>query len=355
MAHGAPKRPSVSVVMAVRDAETTLSRAVESVLGQEFDDVQLVLVVLPSADGTRAMCDRIAGRDFRCDVIEAEDDDVAAACDLGMDAARGTYLIFMGQADWLGVQTLERLVALASAHDLELAAPVLSLDTTNTHGERVSHLDHIASGVFLSKQEVRDEARHFIEADGFGTLRGKLLKRTRVDALGLRLGLAQGSMDFLISYLEDIERLGIAQDAIYHVPQPTRIPAELRGNAFEHCERDHELLLGLAAHWGREDDDELMEAIHRRHLRRLIGCIDRVCAQRSVSSIERSARLRDMIGAPSTQRTIAALRNARHVHREFGLMFEYIARRNVWACCVGARLSMALPPLQTLRRNAAVL
>ena len=39
-----------SIVLAVRDGEATLTRALESVLGQAFDRVQLVAVVMPSRD-----------------------------------------------------------------------------------------------------------------------------------------------------------------------------------------------------------------------------------------------------------------------------------------------------------------
>lgn len=357
MAHGALKRPLVSVIMTARDAEATITRAVESVLGQDFDDVQLILTVLPSRDRTLSMCERWAERDFRCDVIACEADDELAACDAGCDAARGSYVMFMRQCDWLGAHALARLAQMAREHDLELAATVLAHDAVDGHGVRKSHVDASESGVFITAREVRERAYRFIERDAFDVLQGKMLKRERLVDLGLRMVLARSAEAYLVTYIEDITRLGIAADAIYHLNTAEVRRDEFDGELYERCERDHERLLELAVHWGMEHDEHLMQAIHRRHLRRLIACIENACARREVSSIERSARVRDILEAPSTQETIAALRSAHRIHREFGFMYEHIARKNVLACCVGVRMQgmMRLPALLAPRRKAAVL
>ncbi len=342
--------------MTVQNAESTLLRAIESVLSQSMDDLQLVLAVLPSHDRTLETCERWAERDIRVDVVPCGAPDQAAAFDAGVDAARGTYVMLMGQGDWLGRGLLAPLVALAAEHDLELVCAALVPEGIEAFS---AHVRPEAAGasemLLLSTDEVRAQAHRFIESDAFGTLRGKMLLRDRVCELGLRMALARDEQAYLISYLEEVARVGVCESVQFHLAAP----AGDGGTAvdFECCERDHAHLLGLARTWGLEDDPALWQAIHRRHMRHLIACISRVCAQRSISSIERSDRVRDMIEAPSTQETIRVLQGADRVHRDFGLMFGPIARGNVAACCLSARVSdlIRMPRMPFISRNAAVL
>ena len=51
---------TVSIIIPVYNAEHTLERCVDSVLGQEFTDFELLLVDDGSSDGSPALCDRYA-------------------------------------------------------------------------------------------------------------------------------------------------------------------------------------------------------------------------------------------------------------------------------------------------------
>ena len=342
--------------MTAQDADATLGRAIESVLSQSLEDVQLVLCVLPSQDRTLSTCERWADRDIRVDVVTCATADQAVALDAGIDAARGAYVLLMGQRDWLGTGMLAELYQLTANHDLQLACAALAVDGTSaTFGRSLRAADPSAA-VLSGRAAVREQAYRFIEDDAFGTLRGKMLVRDRIAGLGLRMALALDEESFLVTYLEDVERVGIQERVCYHLYVDEEALQGDRGD-YERCERDHAHLLDLVRHWGMTDSVPLLQAVHRRHMRHVIACISRVCSLRSVSSIERADRVRDMIEAPSTQETIRVLQGSDRVHRDFGLMFEPIARKNVTACCLSARVSdlIRMPRVPFVSRNAAVL
>ncbi len=342
--------------MAVRDAEQTLTRAAESVLNQGYQDVQLILVAQPSRDTTRSICDRLVERDLRCDVVDTSENDSLAALDAGVDAARGTYVLFMRQDDWLGADALERMMRVATSYDLDLVIPSLSIDAMDRRGVRLSQIERAQSDVYLSVREVRAQASHIIESAGFCEAFGRLYRRQRIESLGLRMSISVDASSYFISYIEDIERVGVVGEAVYHIQRSSRVADAYEPGLYERFERDHAHLLGLAAHWGLEDDPKCIQAIHRRHLRQLIACIENVCACRALSSIERADRVRDMIVAASTRKTVVALRGTRRLHREFGLMYDHIARQNVAACCMAVRMQgmIRLPRLPFAREDAVV-
>lgn len=339
MAHGLQQRPMVSAIMTLRDAERTLERATESVLSQPVSDLQLVLVVLPSSDRTLSMAQRLRDRDFRVDVVELDADDPFAAADAGFDAARGRFITFMHQTDWFGVDGLARMARAASEHDLELVIPSFSFDSYRG-SHRVSRSYRAPVMQALDVEEIRAAMHRYIEDDAFGMLAGKLLQHDRIERLGLRMFLSGNEEAYMLGYFENLSSVLVVDDATFHTDDPlARFAAVDPTTRYQLCERDHACLLRLQHVWGLDADAALTVAIHRRHLRQLIGCIKDMATQRKISSIERTDRVRDMIEAASTRQTLAALQGSTRLHREFGLMYEPIARGNVAACCLGARFS----------------
>lgn len=90
--------PLVSVLLAARDAEATISEAVQSVLGQSVRDLELVVVDDGSEDGTGRELEAIA--DERLRVVRNDTPlGLAGALNVGLDVARGTFLARMDADD----------------------------------------------------------------------------------------------------------------------------------------------------------------------------------------------------------------------------------------------------------------
>ncbi len=93
--------PRISVIVPVYKAEAYLSQCVESILGQTFSDLELLLIDDGSPDASGAMCDRFAEMDSRVRVIHKENGGVSTARNAGLDAATGEYIAFVDSDDWI--------------------------------------------------------------------------------------------------------------------------------------------------------------------------------------------------------------------------------------------------------------
>ena len=71
--------PAVSIIIPVYNAENFLARCVDSVLGQEYTDFELLLIDDGSKDKSGAMCDAYAASDSRVRVFHKENAGVSAA------------------------------------------------------------------------------------------------------------------------------------------------------------------------------------------------------------------------------------------------------------------------------------
>lgn len=91
--------PQISVITSVYNTEKYLPACIESVLGQSFRDLELILVDDGSPDGSAAICDAAAARDSRVRVVHKPNGGPATASNAGLDAARGRYIGFVDSDD----------------------------------------------------------------------------------------------------------------------------------------------------------------------------------------------------------------------------------------------------------------
>ena len=93
--------PTVSIIVPVYNAESSLSRCVDSILGQEYQDFELLLADDGSTDRSGSICDAYAASDSRVKVIHKSNTGVSDTRNTAISQACGTYLQFLDSDDWI--------------------------------------------------------------------------------------------------------------------------------------------------------------------------------------------------------------------------------------------------------------
>lgn len=93
--------PYISVIIPVYNAEATLNKCVDSVLGQQFADFEVILVDDGSKDGSFQICEEFARRDSRVTVIHKENGGVSSARNRGLEIAKGKWVTFVDSDDYI--------------------------------------------------------------------------------------------------------------------------------------------------------------------------------------------------------------------------------------------------------------
>lgn len=96
-----------SIIIPVYNAEQYLRRCVDSVLAQSYTDFELLLIDDGSRDQSPAICDEYAATDRRVLVFHKPNGGVSSARNLGLDNAKGEYLVFWDADDYVPHNTLE--------------------------------------------------------------------------------------------------------------------------------------------------------------------------------------------------------------------------------------------------------
>lgn len=108
---------TISIIVPVYKAETYLRRCVDSLTGQTYGKLEIILVDDGSPDGCPALCDWYAGADDRIRVVHKENGGLVSAWQAGVRVSVGDYLCFVDSDDWVETDMLERMASYFSRGD----------------------------------------------------------------------------------------------------------------------------------------------------------------------------------------------------------------------------------------------
>lgn len=91
--------PLVSVIVPVFNSKNFLAEALDSVLAQTYENLEVVLIDDGSTDGSGEICDRYAAKDKRFRVYHQANQGVSATRNAGLDLATGDFLAFLDSDD----------------------------------------------------------------------------------------------------------------------------------------------------------------------------------------------------------------------------------------------------------------
>lgn len=97
----------ISVIVAIYNTEKYLEQCIESILTQNFNNFELILVDDGSTDGSLSICNHYAKSDKRVKVIHQENSGQVKARKVGLQASVGEYIFFVDSDDWLEPKALK--------------------------------------------------------------------------------------------------------------------------------------------------------------------------------------------------------------------------------------------------------
>jgi glycosyltransferase involved in cell wall biosynthesis len=101
------KTPNISVIVPVYKVEQYLSRCIDSILAQTYNNFELILVDDGSPDRSGSICDEYAESHSLVRVIHKENGGVSSARNAGIKEATGVWLCFVDSDDFIECDYLE--------------------------------------------------------------------------------------------------------------------------------------------------------------------------------------------------------------------------------------------------------
>lgn len=101
--------PKISVIVSVYNCEKYISKCIKSILGQTFEDLEIILIDDGSTDKSFEICNNFAQKDRRIKLIHQNNGGVSKARNVGLDAAQGEFIAFVDGDDYIVPDMYERM------------------------------------------------------------------------------------------------------------------------------------------------------------------------------------------------------------------------------------------------------
>lgn len=205
----------VSIIMPIYNSEKYLRNAVDSIINQDFEGFELILVDDGSPDNSGAICDEYAEKYPNVKVVHKENGGICSARNAGLDVAQGEYIGFCDNDDEYLPGLLKDNYELAKANNVDLLryAKVKRLEKDDGRvWETITKLEDM----FIEK---KDFYKHYINIRKEDTVWTGLYRREIIENNKIRFNenIKYGGEDvyFNISMLKNCQKLGFNSKAYY--------------------------------------------------------------------------------------------------------------------------------------------
>lgn len=218
--------PELSIVIPVYNVEAYLPRCIESVLAQEYEDFELILVNDGSTDLSGDIIEKYAARDRRIKVISQPNRGVSSARNSGLAAASGRYISFIDADDWIEPSMYSVLIPCMREDNAELGCCNWSRNFEDGHEKK--HPVFLDDGPMTAEEFVC----HIFDSPRTigGSICNKVFIRERIrQVFDESIRLCEDNL-FLLHYCAGIRRTYYTSAAYYHIFErsnsATRSPGE---------------------------------------------------------------------------------------------------------------------------------
>lgn len=210
--------PEFSVISPVYNTSEYLHGFIGSILGQTFPDFELILVDDGSSDDSLAICREYAAKDDRVTVLTQKNQGAGSARNLGIETAKGTYLLFYDSDDLADIRALEKLSAVITAKRADLYLYGADEIRLNKQNEMVKSGERIPPRLdLITKEDCRKVFCDLIFSAVLNPPWNKVYRRDLVMEYGVRFADTRRAQDafFNMDYFCRIESLYAVPDVCY--------------------------------------------------------------------------------------------------------------------------------------------
>lgn len=114
------RQPLISLIVPIYKVEPYLRQCVDSLIGQDYGLLEIILVDDGSPDRSGEICDDYAQRDKRIKVVHKQNGGLSSARNAGLDIATGDYVMCVDSDDWVDEDYCSKALESASQHDADI-------------------------------------------------------------------------------------------------------------------------------------------------------------------------------------------------------------------------------------------
>ncbi|MBR0163322.1 MAG: glycosyltransferase [Lachnospiraceae bacterium] len=240
----------VSVIIPVYNAESSITRCLDSVLAQTLDEIEIICVDDGSTDGSAAVLLAYAKKNIRIKVIRQKNSGAMSARKEALKYARGEYVGFVDCDDWIDPGMYQSLLSIAEKTSADMVTSAYTIEGNY----RSIQPDSVPSGTYTEENinTLRENALLDLRNNDLGisaSMCTKLFRRGLIQEVIERI---PDSLVFsedkmcVYTFLLEAKRVVITKEAYYHyVMNPHSVTHKPDMDYLEHVNDVYKYLMSL--------------------------------------------------------------------------------------------------------------
>lgn len=198
----------VSILVPVYNVEAYLPKCIDTIIGQTYRNLQVVMIDDGSKDGSWKVMQEYAARDARIEIYHQENQGVASTRNHLLEKVRGEYVLFVDSDDWIEPEMVEYLLTNIQVEDADMVT------CSNVINDESVVQDEVHREVWSQEKAVMEFLRH---VSFNGSLWNKLVKASLLHNLRFHCGISYGE-DALFCWgiLQKVSKVIVTDRNLYH-------------------------------------------------------------------------------------------------------------------------------------------
>lgn len=201
----------VSIIVAIYNVEKYIKKCIESIVTQNYSNLEIILVDDCSTDLSGKICDDYANKDSRVKVIHhSKNTRQSGVRNDGLNAATGDYIVFVDGDDWLAADFVSYMLSVITKADADMAINLVNFTTRD--------MTQVASETFEIWSAEKATAELLFPHVTVGCW-NKIYKREFIEKFNLRFrtNLFTAEGDFFINEAaQRANRVGVGSWKVYY-------------------------------------------------------------------------------------------------------------------------------------------
>ena len=205
----------VSIIVPVYNGEKVLPHCIESIINQDYRDIEIILVDDGSKDDSFKVISEYAKKDDRIVPVHKENGGVSSTRNLALDMATGDYIQFIDVDDWLPFDSTKLMVRAIEEEKSDLVVG----DFYRVVDGKSSKKGSIRKGGVMTLGEYADRMLLTPADFYFGVLWNKLYKKKIIDEFDIRMDVNISMSEdaiFNLQYLQHTSLISILKSPVYY-------------------------------------------------------------------------------------------------------------------------------------------
>lgn len=194
--------PKVSIIIPVYNKEKYIKKTIESVLSQNFDDFEVIIVNDGSTDKSKDIVELYQSKRNNIKLYNISNSGVSNARNVGLQHATGTWIQFLDADDLIDKNYLKETIKIGEQEDPDIIFSNFKM--IDEFGKVVKNIQSNTQGLINQKELLKKFMELQYDNGFFGYISNKLIKKSVIDILNLKfkegLSLAEDLLFYLQAY-----------------------------------------------------------------------------------------------------------------------------------------------------------